>query len=71
MTEQESTIKKLQDADITVDDWVVPIIGGLEDKYAKGYIACEIGIFGEYYGSSTEDFREELIKVCQYDIWGK
>ena len=71
MSEQKTIIKKIKKADIEDCSWFDNILEEITDKYAKGYLTKSAEILGNTYDSSDEEYREELLEVCEYNIWGK
>ena len=69
-TLQKKTILAIMAADISQDDWFVPIINAIWQPYARGYLDAKIGALNDTDTDfRDESFREELLKYCQYDIW--
>ena len=69
-TPKEAFIKAVKQANISVDDWMedcLPHIASL--PYARGYIARYTTEVGNCLSSDTEDYREEFLKLEEYDIW--
>ena len=66
------TIQRLKDADISQDGWEDLIINGLPDRYAAGYLQRYTETMDEALGRDEEEFREELIHVCEnFNIWNQ
>lgn len=68
---RDNIINQLKSADINRDDWWYRIIKSIPDLYARGRLEAEIESRSGTLRSDTEDFRDEIIEVCNWDIWGK
>lgn len=70
-TLQEKIIKQIREADITKFDWASEVLGGITDKYAKGYLTAKMQSHLRSITADSEYFRKEFIRCCTYDIWDK
>lgn len=69
---KEEVIKRIREADITQMEWEYAFLNIMTDKYAKGYLEATIGqLNNEGMSYSSEDFRNELLETCEWDIWNK
>lgn len=68
---KKKIVNQIKAADISHDGWAYAIVDKCEDKYAAGYLAATIAKINEYHPQDEELFREELLEVCGYGIWGK
>lgn len=71
MTPKEITLERLRTADINKDDWSLLLIESISDLHARGYLRAIAWGLNESLSTDSEDYREELIKVANWDIWGK
>lgn len=71
MNEKDRIIQLLETADIQKDDWEFSILNSNTDLYAKGYIRASLSKINEYEYSNVEEYRQQLINVCNWNIWGK
>jgi len=66
------TIAAIKNADILGDDmWWDNILDAMTDKFAKGYLSAQAEKIGNNFSFSSEDFREEILEVCDWNIWDK
>ena len=72
MTSKQKIIATIKFTNIKVQDWYEYIIPEIEDLYARGYLSAKISEYNES-GScmDEEDFREYLLRICEWDIWDK
>jgi hypothetical protein len=69
-TLQKKTILAIMAADIQQDDWYVPILDSVWQPYARGYLDAAVNFLNTLDNDlHDEDFREQLLEVCQFDIW--
>lgn len=70
---KEQVIEAIKAADIKVNpyDWYDRISGQIEDKYARGQLDAKVAQLGDIFCSDDEEYREELLRWCSWDIWGK
>lgn len=68
---KKEVISQIKKADIKETGWAYKIVDNCEDKYAAGYLAATIAKINEYHAEDEELFREELLEVCKYGIWGR
>lgn len=69
---KEEVIKKIKEADISQIDWQYGFLDIMTDNYAKGYLQATMSkLNSEGVDYCSEDFRSELLEVCEWDIWGK
>lgn len=70
MTPKEQFIDAVRNADIKDEDWIedcLPLLATM--PYARGYIDCKISELGECLDSRSEDYREKILELEEYDIW--
>lgn len=68
---EEKIIEQIQEADIKKFDWASKILESITDKYAKGYLTARMQTHLKSIMADSEDFRQEFIACCTYDIWDK
>lgn len=71
MKEKNKIIKQIKNADISQDGWEYGILQSITDKYAQGYIEAKIDVLTDSMTTDSEDFREELLDIATWNIWGK
>lgn len=69
--EKKRIINLIDTADIEETDWHYYILESITDKYAKGYLSARISALNNSFDYTDEQFREELLEYCTYDIWNK
>lgn len=68
---QEETIQEIKKANISQFDWTGSVLERITDKFAKGYLTARMECHTLSLMSDSEEFREEFITCCGYDIWVK
>lgn len=68
---QEEIIRQIKEADISKFDWASNILSRITDKFAKGYLTARMQSHLSSLTADSEEFREEFITCCEYDIWEK
>lgn len=67
---KEKVIELVKSADISqygwFDDIVKPLLKG---TYAGGYLDAKVEDLGNSLSSSDEEYRDEILEICDYDIW--
>ena len=71
MSEKQRIISELKNADISQDDWCDEILDTNIDLYARGYLSAAVSRLTDCMDSHSEGFREDLLNLCSYNIWGK
>lgn len=72
MSQKTETIHKFRIADIRDDDFPQCVLRTIEDKYARGFLSAKVSQMNdEDRDYREEEFREDLIEVCNWDIWDK
>jgi hypothetical protein len=71
MKEKNKIIKQIKNADISQDGWEYDILQSITDKHAQGYIESKIDVLTDSMTTDSEDFREELLDIATWNIWGK
>lgn len=69
MSAQKSAMKFLKSQDITKDGWTDDFLDSIPDLFARGFLSAHIGTLNECFSYEDEEFREELLKVCNWTIW--
>jgi hypothetical protein len=67
---QKQTIKAIEAADISKTDWQHGIVESVSSEFVKGYLHATISHLNGNLAFDDEEFREALLEVCGYDIWG-
>lgn len=65
------TIAAIKSADLSETDWEQAILDLVADKYARGYLTAKVSQLWNSIGTSSEEFREEFLQLCNHDIWDK
>ncbi len=68
-TEQERITDLIKNADLSVDGWTEEIINGCTDRYAAGWLDANVSRLNGNWDERDEDYRDELLEVCRYNIW--
>lgn len=69
MNTQDEVITAVKAADITADDWQVAVFEAIANLYARAYIEGYMSRFNGVLDYSSEEFRDEILNVCLWDIW--
>lgn len=68
---RNAIINLIRNANIQQSGWVESILDQCQDKFAQGYLAAKIENLDDAYSRQEENYREDLLLICEYDIWGK
>lgn len=70
MTKDEA-IKAVESADISDARWIDAVIDNISCGFARGYLSAKAEELGNAIDSNTEEYREEILEIMDYDIWEK
>lgn len=69
MSEREQIIAAIKAENIKQDGWELNILQRITDRYVLGVARTKMSQISDVYSYDEEEFREELIAVCERVPW--
>jgi hypothetical protein len=69
MSEREQIIAAIKAEDIKQEGWELTILQRIKDRYVLGVVRTKMSQISDVYAYDEEEFREELIAVCERVYW--